>query len=771
MRRIQILLLLSFVAWRTPLAGAQPATLPSTQPATRPAVLQLLIPAGAAATLDDQMVDASQPFTVTDIAPGQTRRVAVKVKFAGGAEEQRLIDLEEGQTISAPVPTPQPDKAVAVPMDKADPVLALALSPDGRLLAIGLESNAIVIWDLKAGRPTRTLLRHRGPVQSLAFRSDGKQLLSGSGDNVAILWDLTTGNPLQTFSGHTNQIMSVAFSPDGRRVLTGSMDKSAIVWDAATAEKRFTLTGHTDQVFGIAWSPNGKTIATASLDKTGALWDAETGNRLLILRGHPDGVSCATFSPDGATVVTGSFDNSAIFWDVRTGSKLRQTGKHEIDIYGVTYSPDGRKLLTAARDEVVKMWDAASGRNLRTFQGHNSDVGGAVVTADGRMMFSCSRDGMVKLWDMATGMELASLITDSSRTSWAVVAPDGLFDASGAGRHMMGFRFAKMAGGSLDQFFNERFHPGLLSGLTRGERPYATLPLGHSAPPIVKIISPKNRTTTPAASVSIDLEVTDQGGGISELRLFNRMTPIASRNISPAKLGAPARFTFDNIVLAPGANPIRVIATNADRSWESASSEIELTRTGVQPAKGRMYLLEIGDLNEIATVIEKQLATSYDRIDRVKLTGDQARVSNIENALADLAELTRPQDAIVVIIRGVGAIRGEQLELHLRSEPVAGETLLLHQIATQIGTAAALQRGLLADLRSASAIDDTSSSTLRGIVERFSRTQGIAPFVALAGHDVAASALSDALSESSSQSKDIEHWFHAASEKFSDRSR
>ena len=71
---------------------------------------------------------------------------------------------------------------------------AYALSPDGKMLAVGEENyggaSAVRLWDVEAGKPLATLRGHTGAVTALAFSHDGRNLASGSWDTTVLLWDL-----------------------------------------------------------------------------------------------------------------------------------------------------------------------------------------------------------------------------------------------------------------------------------------------------------------------------------------------------------------------------------------------------------------------------------------------------------------------------------------------------------------------------------------------------------------------------------------------------
>ncbi|HIC87992.1 MAG TPA: hypothetical protein EYP04_01100 [Anaerolineae bacterium] len=61
-----------------------------------------------------------------------------------------------------------------------------ALSPDGRLLALG-SGEDILVWDVGEGRLVRRLTGHSMGVRSVAFSPDGRLLASGSGDKTVKL--------------------------------------------------------------------------------------------------------------------------------------------------------------------------------------------------------------------------------------------------------------------------------------------------------------------------------------------------------------------------------------------------------------------------------------------------------------------------------------------------------------------------------------------------------------------------------------------------------
>jgi WD40 repeat protein len=126
--------------------------------------------------------------------------------------------------------------------------LAVALSPDGRLLASGgivhrsrdgVVDPAIRLYEVATGRVVATLIGHEETTLGLAFSPDGRWLASGSGDqwsagdHTVRIWSVATGKELRRFDGHRGRVNAVAFAPDGRSVVSGSEDATALVWDVS----------------------------------------------------------------------------------------------------------------------------------------------------------------------------------------------------------------------------------------------------------------------------------------------------------------------------------------------------------------------------------------------------------------------------------------------------------------------------------------------------------------------------------------------------------
>ncbi len=76
------------------------------------------------------------------------------------------------------------------------PVISIAISPDGTLLAAASIGGSVAIIDRKPRGLARTLVGPGLPVWSVAFLPDSRTLLTGGADNIIRRWDAATGEPV-----------------------------------------------------------------------------------------------------------------------------------------------------------------------------------------------------------------------------------------------------------------------------------------------------------------------------------------------------------------------------------------------------------------------------------------------------------------------------------------------------------------------------------------------------------------------------------------------
>src|SRR3984957_20423773 len=190
---------------------------------------------------------------------------------------------------------------------------------NGKYLAALTKSSAdpIQLWDLSTGHKTGFPVS----ASAMAISRDGKTMAMATSSGTVQLWDVATRRPMgSAFTVSPEVIYSLAFSPDGRTLATGSNDNTARLWDVATHHEIGSPLITSNWVFALAFSPDGKTLATGSVsDGTVRLWDVATSQQIgSTLDTGLGNVGSMAFTPEGKTLVVSGLNSSTIQrWDVR----------------------------------------------------------------------------------------------------------------------------------------------------------------------------------------------------------------------------------------------------------------------------------------------------------------------------------------------------------------------------------------------------------------------------------------------------------------------
>ncbi len=315
---------------------------------------------------------------------------------------------------------------------QGQPILSLALSPDGTVLAHCGGDASIHLWHVPSRTYLRSLNGHRAEVRAVAFSPEGQTLASGSDDRTLRLWQLETALCQQVLHGHTSWISAVAFSADGRLLASGSEDQSLRLWDSRSDRCLKTLQGYSNGVWCVASQPQNVLLASGSQDRTINLWDQTTGQLRRILKGHTSWVWAVSFSADGQTLASGSEDRSIKLWDVTSGRLRKTLSGHAGAVFSVLFSADGQTLYSCSLDGTLKVWNPEDGLCLRTWAGHAGGVWALVQSADGELLISGSQDGTLKVWAVQTGQCLTTLVDLGQWVRCCAVSPDGQTLVSGS---------------------------------------------------------------------------------------------------------------------------------------------------------------------------------------------------------------------------------------------------------------------------------------------------------------------------------------------------
>jgi WD40 repeat protein len=373
-----------------------------------------------------EIMSARVPFAATSLALD----AAGSTVAAAGGHASRAWRVPSG-------------KVVARVTDRTD-VTAIALAPDGSLLATAAADGAGRIRALPGGAITNVLVTLT-PLSGIAFSPDGAVVVTSGRDGVARTFGAADAHPIAVLAGHTDSITAAAFSAGGVRLVTGSADGTARIWDPGVAPELHVVARPADCCASLATGSGGTLVVAgrrALVYRSGKLArsvgshvTAATFAGEAVVTGDAHGV----VRTDGSTVGTlgapitaiaalpGEIAVTARGGALVVWSKGRKvlTIRERAGVAGLALSPDGRLLATAGADDVARIRDAATGRLLHELHGHTKPVTAVAFSPDGSTLATSSIDHDVRLWNVSTGAPGPVLRAHFARVSGVAFSPDG----------------------------------------------------------------------------------------------------------------------------------------------------------------------------------------------------------------------------------------------------------------------------------------------------------------------------------------------------------
>ena len=232
---------------------------------------------------------------------------------------------------------------------------AIAVSPDGKLLAVAGNNGMVSVWTSHALTPVRPL-RMPSAVTDVAFSPVGSVLAAATRATVAIC-DASDGTCRLSVQVSGGKVDAIAFSPDGGELAAVTSMGTVVIWDARTGGLLARAQPRTGPVNTLAFSPDGRLLATAGNDGDITLWDPVSLRRTGVLAGPVGSVEALAFSPDSQTLASGEDNRTILLWDMATRSLTATLTNGPGTVKALAFTPDGDTLISGDSSHRIIAWD------------------------------------------------------------------------------------------------------------------------------------------------------------------------------------------------------------------------------------------------------------------------------------------------------------------------------------------------------------------------------------------------------------------------------
>lgn len=274
------------------------------------------------------------------------------------------------------------------------------------IVAVGMNTSAIHLYDGRALRKVRKLAGHTSRVSAMAWSQN--MLTSGGRDSLILNHDVRSArNVVSTYAAHTQEVCGLKWNDDGSCLASGGNENYLCLWDAAMSLQsrrrlfndnndrpqvhgpRILLKQHKAAVKALDWCPFHRGLLASgggTADRTIKFWNTSSGAMLnsidtgsqvcSIIWSHHQRELCSSH---------GYSENQLVLWKYPSMTKIKELTGHTARVLNMDMSPDGTSVVSAGADETLRFWNVfeesslSASRRTNNLMFGSSFLGGATI--------------------------------------------------------------------------------------------------------------------------------------------------------------------------------------------------------------------------------------------------------------------------------------------------------------------------------------------------------------------------------------------------------
>jgi mono/diheme cytochrome c family protein len=253
----------------------------------------------------------------------------------------------------------------ALPFPEGE-IYAMTFSVSGEVLVAGGgidgDSGRVAVWNVRSGERVGTYGEEYDSIMAVDISPDHRMLALGGPSKTVKVYSVEDGSLLYRLTDHTDWIYAVKFTPDGELLASADRSGGLLLWQAANGRAVEALRGHAGAINDLSYSADSVLLASASNDGTVRLWDTWEYKQVRSFNAHGGGVLSVDFSAANELVTTG-VDKLTKRWD-SAGKELAKYEPLQDWGYAARFGAQGSLILAGSWTGRVAVWDVASGSQV-----------------------------------------------------------------------------------------------------------------------------------------------------------------------------------------------------------------------------------------------------------------------------------------------------------------------------------------------------------------------------------------------------------------------
>lgn len=306
----------------------------------------------------------------------------------------------------------------------------------GDTVVSGGDNFQIILWDVASGRLKEQFAAAQ-KINDMALSSNGRHLALALNEAIIQIWDLIAKTSISISDPEIIKAFAfISFLPNDTTLLTGSADGYIRVWNASSGFRIWETTstyqsdnsGFINPVKTVAISSTGTTFAVGFENGLVETWDFTSQKRLTSKDLHSDPIKRVTISPNDQLL---AIQNSESFVEVLSLEDISKNVRVNGTLpRGNPISPDSRMIVIQAGN--LNLYSISATELQQKFTLYDTPINGSINYSLDNNILTISANGIFKYWSIPSGLELKPNSPRRESNCLAIYHRDDNFIAAGS---------------------------------------------------------------------------------------------------------------------------------------------------------------------------------------------------------------------------------------------------------------------------------------------------------------------------------------------------